>query len=119
MGKNDDSRRKRLKPAWQDIEESDKRIERWNAPITVYVQATHALYKPADILRLITAAKGKVVDTLVFANSGREQYKVEITKANLDALWEGWPVLAVSRYLPFKKTTNMGWRAFLSSKDCL
>lgn len=119
MGKNNNSGPKRLKPAWQALEESDKRMERWNTPMTVYVQATHPFYKSADILRLIKAAQGNVVDTLVFKNSGREQYKVEISKGNLEALWEGWPVLTVSRNLPFRSASNIGRHAFLSSKDCL
>lgn len=119
MSKNDNSRRKSLKPTWQVMEESEKRMERWNTTMTVYVQATHALYNPADILRLIKAAKGEVVETLVFKNSGREQYKVEITKSNLEALWEGWPVLTISRSAPFRSPTNMGRHAFLPSKDCL
>lgn len=119
MGKNNNSGPKHLKPAWQALEESDERMKRWATPLTVYVQATHSFYKPEDILRLIKAAKGEVVETLVYKNSGREQYKVNITKGNLEALNEGWPVLTISRYMPFRATTNLGIHAFLSSKDCL
>lgn len=110
MSKNDNSR-KRLKSPFQLSAEHDERAARNGDMRILYVQGSHAAYKPAHILRLIHAAKGEVLETYVFKNSGREQYKIRIREGNVEALFLGYPVLDISPER-FRKTTNLGLKAF-------
>lgn len=114
MSKNDNSH-KRLKAPWQLAAEHDERVSRRENTIILYVQGSHAVYRPAQILKLIHAAKGEVIDTYTFKNSGREQYKVKIKEGNVEALFLGYPVLDISPER-FRKTTNLGMKAFLPSQ---
>lgn len=117
MSKNDNSGRKPLKPAWQAIEESDKRLAEQAELMTVHVQPTNKMFI-AVAPRLIRAAQGKIIETLPFGNTGREQYKVAIKSGNFDALTDAWPVLVWSVDGPFRRPYDMNIRTVhIPSKD--
>ena len=117
---SNDNSRKRLKAPWQSAQEAAERKARLEEGLTVYVQSSHQAYTEDQVLRIIKAAKGTIIETIPFKNSSRAQYKISITREHCNALSdEGAPVILVSKHKPFRKPENWGIHAFLPSKDCL